>query len=53
MKSSKNQLTIIVEKNHIVDLHNSCTGDRNITIQEILEHLCENYGDVDESDLEK
>ena len=53
MKSSKNQLTRIVCKKYIAYLHNSYTGHNDITVQEIIEYLYENYGDLDKSNLEK
>ena len=34
-------------------MHNTCTGYNNVTIQEILEYLHTNYGDLDEADLEQ
>ena len=53
VQSSKNQLPRIVCKKHIVDLHNSYTGYNNLKIQEILEYLYENYGELNESGLEQ
>ena len=52
-KSVKIQLTRIACKKHIVDLCNSCTGHNNLTLQEILECLYENYCELDESDPEQ
>ena len=37
---------------HIVNLHDNYTGYINVTIPQRLECLCENYGDLDENDLE-
>jgi hypothetical protein len=53
IKAIKNLLTRSVEKKYIADLHNSYTGYNNLTIQEILEYLYTNYGDLDEADLEQ
>ena len=52
-QSAKHLLTKVVSKKCIAYLHNSCTGCNNLTIQEILECLYENYGDLDEADLEQ
>ena len=52
-KALKNLLTRVVEKKYVADLHNSYTGYNNLTIQEIFEYLYENYGDLDEADLEQ
>ena len=52
-KALKNLLTRAAEKKYIADLHNSCTKYNNLTIKEILEYLYENYGDLDQANLEQ
>ena len=51
-RSIKNQLTNVFYPMYLPDLHDNYIGYNNVSIQTILKHLCENYGDLDESDLE-
>lgn len=53
IKALKNQLTVAIDKKCIADLHQTCTGYNNVTMQDLFEYLHTNYGDLDESDLEK
>ena len=51
-RALKNQLTNVFHASYISDLHDNYTGYKTITIQEILQHLYESYGDLDENYLE-
>ena len=48
----KNQLINAFDYRCIADLHGNVTGYNNFTIQQLFEHLYENYGDLYENDLE-
>ena len=51
-KAIKNQLTNIFHASYLAELHDNYTGCNNDAIQEILECLHSNGGDLDENDLE-
>ena len=51
-RAIKIQLTTAFDASHMHELHDNITGHNNITIQEILEYLHANYGDLDENYLE-
>ena len=51
-RAIKKQLTNMFHPRYIADLHDNYTGYNNVSILEILQHLYDNYGDLDESDLE-
>ena len=51
-RAIKFQLTTAFDASHMHELHDNSTGHNNITIQEILEYLHANYGDLDENYLE-
>ena len=52
-QSTKKFINQSSRKENIADLYNSCTGYNNLTIQEILEYLYGNYGDLDKADFEQ
>ena len=48
----KNQLTRDFNDRNIAELHYNHIGHNDLSIQQLLEHVCENYGNLDENDLE-
>ena len=53
IKALKNQLTGSIDKKYIADLYHQYTGYNNSSIQDILEYLYDNYGDLNKENLKK
>ena len=51
-KALKNQLTGTIESKFIADLQGTYTRYNNVSIQDILQYLYDNYGDLNELELE-
>ena len=52
IKALKKQLTSAFEAKHLEELHDTCTGYNNVSIQDIFAYLYDKYGDLDEADIE-